>query len=50
MTYSVRCTCGASLTDTDRDALIERVREHAKTAHDLDLTDEQIAGMIVTST
>ena len=49
MTYSVRCSCGARLSDTNRDSLIERVRDHARTAHDLDLTEEQIVGMIVTS-
>lgn len=48
MTYSATCSCGATLSDDDRDALIERVREHASDQHDLALTDEQIDGMIRT--
>jgi predicted small metal-binding protein len=42
----VRCNCGAEIrSDNERD-LIEQVQQHAKSAHDLDLTEEQVLAMM----
>lgn len=42
----VRCTCGIELRSGDEADLTQRVRRHAKEAHDLDLSDEQIRDMM----
>ena len=46
MTKIVRCTCGVELRSADEADLIERVQEHAKAAHDLALSDEQVRAMM----
>ncbi len=42
----VRCACGVELRDLDETELIRRVQEHAREAHDLALTPEQIRDMM----
>jgi predicted small metal-binding protein len=42
----VRCACGVELRDGDETVLIERVQQHAREAHDLDLNEEQVRGMM----
>lgn len=42
----VRCMCGIELSSTDEAELIARVTAHAKEAHDLDLSEEQIRAMM----
>ncbi len=42
----VRCMCGVELRGQDESELIPRVRRHAKEAHDLDLSDDQIRNMM----
>jgi predicted small metal-binding protein len=42
----VRCTCGVELRGRDEAALIPMVRDHAREAHDLNLTDDQIRDMM----
>jgi len=42
----VRCSCGTEIRGTDEAELIARVKEHATSAHDLTLTDDQIRDMI----
>ncbi len=46
MAKVVRCTCGVEMRDADEGELIERVQEHAREAHDLDLSDEQVRAMM----
>jgi predicted small metal-binding protein len=46
MTKVVRCSCGAELRSTDENELIAIVKEHATSAHNLTLTDEQIRAMM----
>ena len=46
MSKLVRCTCGVELRGSDEADLIPRVRQHAKEAHDLDLSDDQIRDMM----
>jgi predicted small metal-binding protein len=41
----VRCACGVELRDRDEADLIRRVQEHAREAHDLTLSDEQVRDM-----
>ena len=46
MTKVVRCSCGLDLRDGNEQQLITKVQRHAKEAHDLDLTDEQVRAMM----
>ena len=46
MTRVVRCSCGTELRNRDEAELIARVKEHAMSAHNLELTDEQIRAMM----
>ena len=46
MTRVVRCSCGTELRSADEADLIARVKEHAKSAHNLELNDEQIRSMM----
>lgn len=41
----VRCSCGVEIRGADDADLIARVQEHAKQAHDLDLSAEQVLAM-----
>jgi predicted small metal-binding protein len=42
----VRCACGVELRDRDEGELIRRVQEHAREAHDLTLSEEQVRDMM----
>jgi predicted small metal-binding protein len=42
----VRCSCGVELRSQDEDELIRRVQEHARQAHDLALSEEQVRAMM----
>ena len=42
----VRCACGVELRDQDEAELIRRVQTHAKEAHDLDLSPQQVRDMM----
>jgi predicted small metal-binding protein len=46
MAKVVRCSCGVELRDQDESALIEQVQAHAREAHDLTLSDEQVRDMM----
>ncbi len=46
MSRVVRCACGVELRDEDEQALIRRVQEHAREAHDLTLDAEQVRRMM----
>lgn len=45
MSKVVRCTCGAEIRSDDDADLVNQVQSHAKEAHDLDLSDEQVLAM-----
>ena len=45
MTYKVTCPCGGTIEADDEDALVPQVQDHAKSAHDLDLSREQVLEM-----
>lgn len=42
----VRCTCGIDLQSADESALIKLVQQHAKEAHELSLSNEQVRAMM----
>lgn len=42
----VRCACGLELSDERESELILRVQAHAKDAHDLSLSDDQVRDMM----
>lgn len=46
MSKVVRCACGMEIRDNDDAALILRVQQHAREAHDLDLSDDQVRSMM----
>ncbi len=46
MTKVVRCTCGVELRNADETQLIAQVQRHAREAHDLTLSDEQVRAMM----
>ena len=46
MTRVVRCTCGVELRDAEEARLVIRVQEHAREAHELDLSDEQVRAIM----
>ena len=46
MSMVVRCACGVEVRDQDDGELIRRVQEHAREAHDLELSDEQVRDMM----
>ncbi len=46
MSKVVRCSCGVELRDPDEDALIAHVQAHAREAHDLTLSAEQVRAMM----
>ena len=41
----VSCDCGKTIRGENDEVLIQRVQEHARTVHDLDLTPAQILAM-----
>lgn len=41
----VSCDCGKTLREETDDELVQAVQEHAREAHDMDLTREQILAM-----
>jgi predicted small metal-binding protein len=46
MSKVVRCSCGVELRSQDEGELIRSVQEHARNAHDLALSDEQVRAMM----
>ena len=46
VTKVVRCTCGVELRDESDDALVENVQRHAREAHELELSREQVMSMM----
>jgi predicted small metal-binding protein len=46
MSKVVRCACGVELRDGDEKELIRRVQEHAREAHELTLSEEQVRDMM----
>lgn len=46
VTKVVRCTCGVELREESDDALVERVQRHAREAHELELSREQVLAMM----
>jgi predicted small metal-binding protein len=45
MTKVLQCPCGFSVRESSDDALVEAAQVHARTAHGIDLTREQVLAM-----
>jgi predicted small metal-binding protein len=45
MTKVLQCPCGFSVRESSDDALVEAAQVHARTAHGVDLTREQVLAM-----
>jgi predicted small metal-binding protein len=43
--HTIECPCGTVLRGPDEDSVVEVAREHAKSVHDMDLTDDQARAM-----
>ncbi|MDX2379788.1 MAG: DUF1059 domain-containing protein [Acidimicrobiia bacterium] len=43
--HTIECPCGTVLRGTDEDAVVAEARLHAKSVHDMDLTDDQAREM-----
>jgi predicted small metal-binding protein len=41
----VRCTCGIEIRAEDEQTLVANVQQHAREAHDLTLSEEQVLAM-----
>jgi predicted small metal-binding protein len=46
MTRVVRCTCGVEIRDAEEARLIDKVQQHAKEAHALDMSEEQVRAIM----
>jgi len=46
MNRVVRCTCGVEIRDRDEAELVRKVQQHAKGAHDLHMSEEQVRGIV----
>ncbi len=42
---TIECPCGTVLRGADEAAVIAEAQQHAKSVHDMDLTDEQARSM-----
>lgn len=42
----VRCTCGVEVRGEDDADLVLQVQQHAREAHDLTLSEQQVQGMM----
>lgn len=42
----VRCSCGVELRDADENSLVRETQNHARGAHQLELSDEQVRSMM----
>lgn len=45
-TKIIRCSCGVEMQDKDEERLIDETQQHARRAHDLDLSAEQVRSMM----
>lgn len=45
MTMVIECPCGVVLRGADEEGVVASAQEHARSTHDMDLSDEQAHGM-----
>lgn len=43
--HTIECPCGTVLRGADEDEVVAEAQQHAKTVHDMDLTDDQAREM-----
>ncbi len=44
--HSIECPCGTVLRGADEDQVVAEAQAHAKSIHDMELTDEQARSMV----
>ena len=47
--HNIECPCGTVLRGADEDEVVAEAQAHAKSVHDMELTDEQARSMIAPS-
>lgn len=43
--HTIECPCGTVLRGADEEAVVAQAQAHAKSVHDMELTDEQARAM-----
>lgn len=43
--HTIECPCGTVLRGTDEETVVAEAKVHAKSVHDMELTDEQARSM-----
>lgn len=43
--HTIECPCGTVLRGTDEDTVVVEAQTHAKSVHDMELTDDQARSM-----
>jgi predicted small metal-binding protein len=44
--HTIECPCGTVLRADDEDHVVDAARDHARSVHDMDLSDEQLRAMV----
>lgn len=44
--HKIECPCGTVLRGTDEEEVVAEAQAHAKSVHDMELTDEQARSMV----
>ena len=47
--HMIECPCGTVLRGSDEDAVVAEAQAHARSVHDMELTDEQARAMVAPS-
>ena len=47
--HNIECPCGTVLRGVDEDEVVAEAQAHAKSVHDMELTDEQARSMVAPS-
>lgn len=43
--HTIECPCGTVLRGPDEDTVVSQAQEHARSVHDMELTDDQARAM-----
>lgn len=44
--HTIECPCGTVLRADDEDRVMDEARDHAKSVHDMDLSEDQLRAMV----
>lgn len=45
MSHTIECPCGTVLREPDEETVVTAAQQHAKSVHDMDLSEEQARSM-----